>query len=110
MSAMVNEAETSTALHTNVTLLDKFRLGIEIINDSCNPDLQLVDVGGKPAFSSEARLQNQEQTNQANAVPWNNLTSQAAQPLGLKLDPERSGQANQGMLAADKYWLHLVGR
>ena len=74
MSAMVNEAETSMALHTNVTPLDKFRLGIEIINDSCNLDLQLIDVVGKPAFSSEARLQNQEQTNQANAVPRNNLT------------------------------------
>ena len=36
MSAMIMEAETSTAFHTNVTLLDKFRLGIEIINDSCN--------------------------------------------------------------------------
>ena len=68
MSAMVMEAETSTAFHTNVTLLDKFRLGIEIINNSCNLGFQLVHVGGssedagKPAFSSEARLQIQEPT------------------------------------------------
>ena len=46
MFAIVMEAETSTAFHTNVTLLDKFRLGIEIINDSCNLGFQLVDVGG----------------------------------------------------------------
>ena len=46
MFAIVMEAETSTAFHTNVTLLDKFRLGIEIINDSCNLGFQLVDVDG----------------------------------------------------------------
>ena len=46
MSAMIMEAEASTALHTNVTLLDKFRLGIEIINDSCNLGFKLDDVGG----------------------------------------------------------------
>ena len=97
---MVMEAETSTAFHTNVTLLDKFRLGIEIINDSCNLGLLVGRGCWETCFFIRGQI----------AKSGTDLTGQAVQPLGLKLDPERSGQANQGMLAADEYWLHLVGR